>query len=57
MYHSPEGHGIGDLTMKPDILVRREKPCQFGTKDTDNVAKHGNKNETAIIGQDETSAS
>jgi hypothetical protein len=26
VHHSPESHGVSDLSMEPDILVRRKEP-------------------------------
>lgn len=51
--HGPEGHGIGNLTVEPDILVGREKPSELGPDKTNDVTEHGNEDETAIIGKDE----
>lgn len=54
--HCPKGHGIGDLTMEPDVFVGGEEPGELGTDDFDDVPEHGDENHEAVIGQDETSA-
>lgn len=41
MHHCPKCHGIRDLTVEPDILVRGEEPGELGPNDTDDVAQHG----------------
>jgi hypothetical protein len=41
--------------MKPDILIGREKPCQLGADDANDVAQHGNEDQTTIEGEDEAS--
>lgn len=51
MYHGPEGHGVRDLSMEPDIFIGREQPSELGTDDTDDVAKHGKENETSVVGE------
>jgi hypothetical protein len=53
---SPEKHRISDLTMEPDILVGREGPGEFRTNDSDDIAQHGEQDETAVISQNETSS-
>ena len=53
--HCPEGHGICDLSMEPDVFIGREQPSEFGTNDTDDVAKHWKENETAVVSEDKTS--
>jgi len=51
--HGPECHGVGDLSVEPDVLVGGEEPCYFGTDDLDDVAEHGNKDETTVKGEDQ----
>lgn len=40
MDHTPEGHGVSDLTMEPDVFVRREEPLEFRTNNTDDITEH-----------------
>ena len=54
--HGPECHRVGDLTVEPDVFVGGEEPGELGTDDTDDVAQHGEQNEAAIEGEDETGA-
>ncbi len=54
VYHSPEGHGVGNLSMEPDVFIGREQPSELGTDDTDDVAKHRKENETSGIGENKT---
>lgn len=43
--------------MEPDVLVGREQPRQLGTDDTDDVAKHWNKDHGAVESQNQTGTS
>ena len=52
--HTPECHGISDLTMEPDVFIRREEPGELGTNDTDHVAKHRDQDKTTIESENET---
>lgn len=52
--HSPECHGISDLAMEPDVLISGEEPRQVRTNHTDDVAKHGHKNQASIECQDQS---
>ena len=51
--HGPERHGVGDLAMEPDVLVRGEKPSEARTDDTDDIAKHGEEDEASVVGKDQ----
>lgn len=53
MYHCPEGHGVCDLSMEPNVFIGREQPGELGTDDTDDIAKHRKENETSGIGENE----
>lgn len=53
MNHSPKEHLICDLTMEPDVFIRREQPCQLGTNDADDIAEHGEEEKAAIEGEDQ----
>ena len=55
VYDRPEEHLVGDLSMEPDVLVRRKRPSELWTDDTDDVAQHRDQNEAAIERKDETS--
>lgn len=55
--HGPEGHGVGNLTMEPNILVGREGPSEFWTDNPDDIAKHGNQDETTVESEDQTGPS
>lgn len=37
----PECHGVGNLAMEPDVLVRRKEPAELGPDDSNDVAQHG----------------
>lgn len=39
----PESHGVGDLPVEPDVLVRGEEGCHTRTDDADDVAKLENR--------------
>jgi hypothetical protein len=52
--HGPECHGVGNLTMEPDVLVRRERPGQLGADEADDVAEHRDEDHAAVQGEDET---
>lgn len=52
--HGPEGHGICDLSMEPDVFVGREEPSELGTEDTDDISKHWDEDQTSIESQDKT---
>jgi hypothetical protein len=56
VYHGPESHGVSHLSVKPDVLVGREKPSQLGTNDPDDVAQHGDEDEAAVVSEDEAGA-
>ena len=56
MGHRPEGHGVGDLSMEPNVLVGGKEPCKLGTDDTNDVAQHRDKDETAIECEYQTGA-
>lgn len=34
--------------MEPNVLVGGKEPCEPGTNDADDIAQHGDKDETAI---------
>ena len=42
--------------MEPDILIGGEEPVQFRTDEANDVAQHGNEDQTSIESEDETSA-
>ena len=42
--------------MEPNVFIGGEEPGELGTDDTDDVAQHGQQNEAAVEGKDETSA-
>lgn len=46
--HRPECHGICDLTVEPDIFVRREEPGELGSNDAQNVAQHREQDESTV---------
>src|SRR5262245_39343793 len=54
MHHGPESHGVSNLSVKPDVLVGREKPGQLRTNDLDDVAQHGDKDKAAVESEDES---
>lgn len=54
VYHSPEGHGVRDLAMEPNVFVRREEPCEAGANDTDDIAQHGHQNHATVESKDKT---
>lgn len=56
VYHGPESHGVGDLSMEPNVLVGGKEPCKLGTDDTNDVAQHRDKDETAIECEYQTGA-
>lgn len=56
VHHCPERHGIGHLSMEPDVLVRGEQPSELGTDDADDVAEHGEEDKATIVSENETSA-
>jgi hypothetical protein len=41
--------------MEPDVFIGREQPRKLGTNDTNNIAKHRKKDETAVVGENEAS--
>ncbi len=49
MNDSPECHRIRHLPVEPNVFIGREEPGEFRANDTDNVAQHGKKDETAIV--------
>jgi hypothetical protein len=54
VYHCPEGHGVRDLPMEPNVFIGGEQPCELGADDTDDIAKHWKENKTSGIGENET---
>ena len=56
VHHSPEGHGVRDLPVEPDILIRGEEPGKSGANDTDNIAQHRHENHAAVEGQNQACA-
>ena len=54
MYHCPEGHGVCDLSMEPNVFIGGEQPGELGTNDADDIAKHWKENKTSGIGKHET---
>jgi len=54
VYHCPEGHGVCDLSMEPNVFVGGEQPGELGANDTDDIAKHWEEDETSRIGEYET---
>jgi hypothetical protein len=52
--HGPEGQLVGDLTMEPDVLISWEEPSKLGANEANDVAEHGDEDETAIECQYET---
>ena len=54
MYHCPEGHGVCDLPMEPNVFIGGEQPGELGTNDADNIAKHWKEDKTPSIGENET---
>ena len=55
--HGPERHGVGNLSVEPDVLVGGEKPGHAGADNADDVAQHGDENEAPIEGKNEPSSS
>lgn len=55
MDHSPEGHGVGDLPVEPNIFIGREQPGELGADDTNDVSQHWDEDKTAIECKDKTS--
>lgn len=53
--HCPKRHGIRNLSMEPDILVRGEEPCKFGANNTDDITEHGDQKQASIERKGETS--
>jgi hypothetical protein len=53
--HCPEGHGVCDLSMEPDVFIGGEQPSEFGTNDADDVAEHWKENETTVVSENKTS--
>lgn len=51
--HCPKSHRVGDLTVEPDVLIGGEKPSELGSDYTNNVSQHWEKDEAAIVGEDE----
>lgn len=54
VYHCPEGHGVRDLSMEPNVFIGREQPGEFGADNADDIAKHRKENKTSGVGEDET---
>lgn len=48
--YSPEEHTVCDLAVKPNVLIGRESPRQFGPDNLDYVSQHGQKDEAAVEG-------
>jgi hypothetical protein len=42
------------LSMEPDVFLGREQPHKLGTNDTNDIAKHREK-DTAVVGKNEAS--
>ena len=57
MDHGPEGHGIGDLPVEPDVLIGREGPGELGTDDTNDVSQHREEDKTTIVCKNQASTS
>jgi hypothetical protein len=55
MHHGPKCHGVCHLSMEPDVFIGREQPRKLGTNDTNDVAKHREKDETTVVGENEAS--
>lgn len=55
MKHCPESHRVSDLTVEPDILICWEEPCQLGPDNSDDISKHWDENQAAVVSQNETS--
>jgi hypothetical protein len=54
MYHGPECHRIGHLSMEPDVFIGREQPGELGTDNTDDVAKHWKEDEATVVSENKT---
>ena len=54
--HCPESHGVGDLSVEPNVFIRGEQPCKLGADDAEDVAQHWDKDEAAIKGKSEAGA-
>lgn len=55
MYHCPKCHRICDLSMEPDVLVGREEPRELGTNDANDIAQHGDQEQSRVERKSETS--
>jgi hypothetical protein len=55
--HSPERHGISDLSVEPNVLIGGEEPSEFGTNDTDDISQHWEQDETSIEREDQAGTS
>jgi hypothetical protein len=43
------------LSVEPDVLIGGEKPSQFRPDNLDDIAQHGDEDETSVECEDETS--
>jgi len=55
VHHGPESHGVGDLTMEPDVLIGGEQPSQLGSYDLDDITQHGYEDHKPIECEDKSS--
>jgi hypothetical protein len=54
MNHGPESHGIGNLSVEPDVFIGREQPLQLGPEYAKNISKHWEEDQTTVEGKNET---
>lgn len=52
--YSPKSHRVCHLSVEPDIFVGREEPGNLGSNDTNNVPQQWKKDESAIVGKNQT---
>lgn len=48
--HGPKSHLVSNLTMEPNIFISREQPGHSRTDDANDVAKHGEEDQTTVEG-------
>ena len=54
--HGPESQRICDLSVEPDIFIGGKQPSKLGSDNTDNIAQHGDEDQTTIESKYKTSA-
>jgi hypothetical protein len=57
MDHCPKCHRVCDLSMEPDVLVGGEEPRELGTNNANDIAQHGNQEQSSVKRKGETSTS